>query len=332
MNRVMTRYLLPALLFCCFGSEYCAAQPAGNNTAQPAAQNTVRETTTTPKTPAPSPPQPIAVRPDVEQPPDGQLPPEAHPWGRFPVGSWKTVRVTSESLDAQGRVVNTSITESKTTLIEANDHEYKLRVETTVEVAGKRFAHAPQVTQHSYWGELATATPAGLRKVSTSELELNGKRVACEVRQAVSERDGQRRQTVVHYTAAQFPYVLKRESSVTPIDGPALTTEVEVFAANLPYRVAGLLKPVAYVRTTYQGAKSSSVTVEIQSADVPGGVVNHSGQERDAAGVAVTRRTSLELVDYGVGSENPDEASPGRRRWFRSRRRGDDMNAGRRDR
>jgi hypothetical protein len=73
--------------------------------------------------------------------------------------------------------------------------------------------------------------------------------------------------------------------------------------------------------------------VEIQSADVPGGVVNHSAQERDAAGTVVTRRTSLELIEYGLGSESPEEASPGRRRWFRSRRRGDDNNKeSRRDR
>jgi hypothetical protein len=243
------------------------------------------------------------------------------------VGSWKTVRVTSETLDAQGRVVTVSLTDTKTTLVVADDHEYQLRVESTVEVAGRRFVHPAQVTRHTYWGELAT-TPNngnGLRKVSTSELDLNGRRIACEIRQAISERDGLRRQTVVHYTTAQFPYLLKRESSVTPTaetaTQPALTTTVEVIAANLPYRVKGLLKPVAYVRTNYQGAKSSSVTIEIQSAEVPGGVVNHSAQERDAAGTVATRRTSLELIDYGLGIESPDDASPARRRWLRKQRR-----------
>lgn len=308
----MTRFLLPALLVLCFGSERGAAQLA-------------------PKVPQPAPAstqqQPVALRPDLDQPAspaDGQLPPEAHPWGRFPVGSWKVVRVTSETLDTQGRVVSTSVTETKTTLVSANDLEYQLRIETTVEVAGKRFAHPAQVTRLTYWGELATTTSSGLRKVSSSELELNGKKIACEIRQALSERDGERRQTIVHYTTTQFPYMLKRESSIASVDGPALSTTVEVIAANLPYRVAGALKPVAYVRTNHQGAKSSSVTVEIQSADVPGGVVNHSAQERDAAGQVVTRRSSLELVEYGLGTETAEEASPGRRRWFRSRRRGDD--------
>lgn len=318
---MLIRCLLLALLVLCFGSERGAAQVAPKLT--PAQQ------------PAYSQQQPVALRPDIDQPAspaDGQLPPEAHSWGRFPVGSWKTVRVTSETLDPQGHIVSTSVTETKTTLVAANDHEYQLKIETTVEVAGKRFAHPAQVTRHTYWGELASAAPNGLRKVSSSELELNGKKIACEVRQALSEREGERRQTVVHYTTAQFPYMLKRESTIASVDGPTLSTTVEVFAANLPYRVAGALKPVAYVRTNHQGAKSSSVTVEIQSADVPGGVVNHAAQERDAAGTVVTRRTSLELVEYGLGSENPEEASPGRRRWFRSRRRGEDANQSRRER
>lgn len=318
--------LLPALLVLCFGSGLLTAQETKQPASAPKTANAQPQTT---KSPPAQPAVAQPAKPEAEQPAEGQLPPEAHPWGRFPVGSSKTVRVTSESLDAAGHVVNTTITETKSTLVEANDHEYKLRVESSVEVAGKKFVHPAQVTRHSYWGELATATPAGLRKVSTSEITLNGKKIACEVRQAMSDRDGQRRQTTVHYTASQFPYLLKRESSVAAADAPVNTTTVEVIANNLPYLVAGTHRPVAFVLTNYQGAKNSSVTIEIQSADVPGGVVNHSAQERDAAGV-VNRRTSLELVEYHIGSETAEEAvSPGRRRWLRQQRR--EMNS-RRDR
>ncbi len=259
------------------------------------------------------------------------LPPEAHPWGRFPVDSWKLVRVTAETLDATGKVVSTSITETKSTLVEANDTDYALRVEVTVVIGAKRIAHQPQISRHSYWGELAAPT-AGARKISSSELELNGRKIACEIRQVVSEQAGQKRQSVVHYAANQFPYVLKRESSVTPAEGKPTTTTVEVVASNLPQRVLGTLRPVAYVRTNRQTDKSSSITMEIQSSEVPGGVITHAAHERDAA-AAIVRRSTLELVEYGVGSESPEEASPGRRRWFRSRgRRGDEPNPPRRDR
>jgi hypothetical protein len=288
--------------------------------------------------------QSVIHRPDVALPSEGKtadaahdtsaaqaLPPEAHPWGRFPVGSWKVVRLTTETLDATGHVTATTISDTKTTLIEATDQDYALRVEVTVDVGGRRFAHPAQVTRHSYWGELA-ATPAGVRKVSTSEIELNGKKVPCELRQVVTEQAGQRRQSQIHYSPTIYPYVLKRESIVTPTEGSALTTSVETVASNLPQKVLGILRPIAFVRTSRQLPKGDSLTMETQSPDIPGGVIAHSALERDAASVVV-RRTSLELLEYGVGSESPEEASPGRRRWFRSRgRRGDDANPPRRDR
>lgn len=318
---LMIRLLLPALVAICFGSAITAAQEVAKQDANkngPAA--------------AAQPATQAAAQPAAQpSPAESQFPPEAHPWGRFPVGSWKVVRVTAETVDALGHVVNTTVTETKTTLIEANDLEYKLKVESSVQIGGKRFPHPPQVTRLSYWGEL-TASPAGVLKVSASELDLNGKKIACEVRQAVIEREGERRQTVVHYASNQFPYLLKRESSVNPAEGKPTTTTVEVLASNMPQHILGVLRPVAYVRTNHHTAKNSAVTIEVQSAEIPGGVALHSAQERDAAG-AVTRRTALELVEYGVGSESPEEASPGRRRWFRSRnRRGDDPNTPRRER
>jgi len=255
-----------------------------------------------------------------------QLPPEAHPWGRFPLGSWKVVRVTAETLDAKGKPVGNSVTETKTTLIEATDHDYALKVEVTVQVEGKRFARPPQITKLSYWGDLSEA-PTGVRKVGTSEVELNGQRIPCEIRQAVTEQQGQRRQSVVHYCATTFPFVLKRESIVTlaAAETKSQTTTVEVIASDMPQRILGQLRSVAYVKTSRHQQAGSSLTMEIQSPDVPGGVISHSAQELDEAQV-VTRRSTLELIDYGLGSEVIEDASPARKRWFRSRnRRSEDM-------
>src|SRR5947208_7688474 len=44
------------------------------------------------------------------------FPPEHHPWGRFPVGSWKVVRTTSEALDEKGR------SEEHTSELQSPDH------------------------------------------------------------------------------------------------------------------------------------------------------------------------------------------------------------------
>jgi hypothetical protein len=270
-------------------------------------------------TPPMSEPAPAAEAPVVPQ-----FPPEAHPWGRFPVGSWKTVRLTTEALDAQGRVVSTSVAETKSTLIQADDLEYQLKIETTADFGGRRLTYPAQVNSHSYWGELNKPLNSA-QKVPAAEIELNGKKVACEVRQAVVEQGMERRQSIVHYTPGQFPYVLKRETTVTPLPAapegtPPSTTTVEVIAANLPQRVLGVLRSVAFVRTIHENGKGSSTTMEIHSADIPGGVVSHSAEERDAAGIVI-RRTTLELLEYGIGTEPEEQASPHRRRYFRKQQR-----------
>ena len=48
---------------------------------------------------------------------DVAYPREHHPWGRFPAGSWKHVRTTSETLDDKGQLANTTRTDTRTTLI-----------------------------------------------------------------------------------------------------------------------------------------------------------------------------------------------------------------------
>ncbi|QDU31173.1 hypothetical protein ETAA8_63260 [Anatilimnocola aggregata] len=314
----MKRYLLLPLLAACLLGSWLGAQEE------------VRPVILRPDVPrleaAPLPASPAETAKPAAARGEPQLPPEAHPWGRFPLGSWKSVRVTSETLDANGKSTGNSVTETKTTLIEASDHDYSLQVEVTVQVEGKRFARPPQVARLSYWGDLSES-PTGVRKVGTAEVELNGKSMPCEIRQVVTEQQGERRQSVVYYCDTSFPYVLKRESIVTltAAEAKPQTTRVEVIATNLPYRILGQLRSVAYVKTTRKLASGSTLTMEVQSPDVPGGVVSHSAQELDDAQV-VNRRSTLELIDYGVGSEPVEEASPARKRWFRSRsRRGEEM-------
>ena len=61
---------------------------------------------------------------------------DLHVWGRFGVGTWKQARIITETLNAKGQVVDTTITETKTTLTKADSRQLSLRIEATVEVAG----------------------------------------------------------------------------------------------------------------------------------------------------------------------------------------------------
>jgi hypothetical protein len=249
---------------------------------------------------------------------DAATPPNHHPWGRFPVGSWKTVRVVSESLDAQGQVVNITLTETKTTLVAADAASYTLRVETTVEIAGKRFASQPQTVKHGYYGESAGQS-VSVRKTGDGTLMIDGKSVPCEIRQVVFESDGVKRVSNIHYCSTVAPYQLRRE---TATEGDAaeqrVTTLVEVVALDLPQRVIDEVRPAAYLKTTRRQGTGTKVTMEVHCDDVPGGVVSHSANETDAAG-QVVRRSTLDLVDFAIGG-HPTNADPITRRRFMHRR------------
>ncbi len=250
-----------------------------------------------------------------------KLPAEHHPWGRFPVGSWKLVRVTSESLDEQGKIVSTTITETKTTLIQATAEIYTLRSDVTVTVDGKAFVRPPQTKKLGFSGEVVGQTLA-IKKTGEGEVSVNGRKIPCELRQVEINGDGTKRSHLVYYSPEIAPHVLRKESTFA---GEAAETEssaiTEAVALGMPYRVLGELRPATYQRTIHTQPQETSVTVEILCDEIPGGVVAHSSRDLSAAGKTI-RRSTLELVDYAVASEKDADTWGGRRRIFHRNRRG----------
>ena len=246
------------------------------------------------------------------------FPPDHHPWGRFPIGSWKLVRVVTEAIDAQGRVATVTTTETRTTLVASDPASYTLRADVTVEVAGRRFASAPQTLKHGYYGE-NPGQPVTVKQLGDSQLSLDGRMVACELRQAVVETEGTRRVSTIHYSNSLSPYQLRRETTAEgAADDKRATTVVEIVALNLPQRVVDEIKQATYVKTTHQHAQGTKVTLEVQCDDVPGGVVSHWSSETDAAG-KVLRRSTLEMVDYVITEAKAGEISYGRRQRYHRR-------------
>ena len=78
-----------------------------------------------------------------------------HPWGQFDPGTWKMVRVVTETLNEQGQVVSTSTTDTKTTLVDIDNAGVTLEIQACMEVAGKRFEAEPQFVKQGFHGELA---------------------------------------------------------------------------------------------------------------------------------------------------------------------------------
>lgn len=245
---------------------------------------------------------------------------EQHPWGRFPVGSWKTVRVVSETLDNDGNVANITSTDTRTTLVAADAKGFTLRVEVTVEVAGKRFVSQPQLARHGYFGE-AAGEPIVMKKTGEAELVINGVKIACELQQLTLETAQRKRVSTMHHSSQVFPYILRQETTVTEgADAKPTTTLVEIVATGPPEKVLGELKPAAFVKTVRKSAAGSSITLEVQCHDVPGGVVSHSAQELNEAGRTI-RRSTLDLVDYSIGNGQTNESPLIRRRKLHRRGR-----------
>lgn len=256
---------------------------------------------------------------------DGLTPADQHPWGRFPAGSWKKVRVCSEAIGAAPGESAVSTSETTTTLTEADGAGYTLKIEVQVEVGGKKFASEPRVIHYNYDGQ-TDGKKVFCRKVGGAELVVDGQRVRCETRNVEIESDGAKLAGVIYFSPDLFPYQLRRElKTIGAVEGKAASTNMETISLGMPCKVLGEVHSVAYVKTTHLNGAGGSVTMELHCDDVPGAVVAHSAQDHDAAG-KVTRRSTLELVDYGLGNLRPDEAWKGRRR-FGHRHRGRKMDS-----
>jgi hypothetical protein len=248
-----------------------------------------------------------------------------HAWATFGVGSWKQVRVLTETLDDKGAVERTSTSEIKTTLLAVDGASFTLKVKVTIEVAGKRFESEPTTVKQGFLGE-AVGQQVETKLLGQGEVTICGRRHPTDVRRVTIRGDGTTRVSTIQYSDDVPPHVLRRETKITSTDskpngGDSL---VEVIAVDMPYPVLTEVKPSAYVRTVQShGNGLSATTVEVHCVDVPGAVVAQSKNEYDAAG-KVVRRSTLELQGYEVARPVQRQPQPsGRRRLFhhfRSRR------------
>jgi hypothetical protein len=244
-------------------------------------------------------------------------------WARFRPGAWKKVRVVTETLDANGAVTDTSTTETTTYLEQIWENGYSLSTEVTVEVAGKRFEAQPQLVDQGFNGELDGESSL-VRQTSTETIDVDDDRVPCQIYQYSIEGEGKQQRNRVYYAANFSPQVLRRESVVTDASGKKTlyTITESVVEVDMPLKVGDKTMSTSHVRTVRTNSKGSTVTLAVHSDAIPGGVINHTSKELDTDGRLV-RRSTLQLLDYGLESEEESRPRIFRRRGlFRKRNRG----------
>lgn len=248
------------------------------------------------------------------------IPRDSHPWGSFAPGSWKKVRVVTETIDAKGDVINVSTTENTTTLVSAGENQYCLRMDVSVDVGGKRFSTPTQEIKQGYSGETAGQV-VEVKKLGTESVVIAGQKVASEVREITVSGENSSRVSRVYFSPLVSPFVLKRETQLTDGTGKSAgVAEVEVVALEMPTRVLSETHSAAHVKTVQRTATGSVVSFEVCCEDVPGAVVASAYKEIDSKG-NVIRRGTMELVDFHAAADSQSQANPSRRQARRSQRR-----------
>lgn len=261
----------------------------------------------------------ISVGTTHAQTEDAPTPRELDVWGRFAAGSWKQTHVVTEALDAAGHVTSTTASDVRTTLTRVDGRRITLRVVMTLDAGGRRFDTAPQIIDHGYFGEAADQA-AQVRDLGKAAVVIDGREVPVETREASVETGKQKVVSKFFETGALAPYLLRRETHFTDAANPAANHDetAEVIAVDKPYRVQSEIRPVSFERLVQKDTRGSTITVDVTSVDVPGGIISRTSKQLDADG-HVTRRTTVTLVDYGaVEEQSPDV---GRRRFRRRRAR-----------
>jgi hypothetical protein len=246
-------------------------------------------------------------------------PPQLHPWGQFEPGAWKLVRVVTESFSEQGAVVGTNTSDYKTTLLDADDDGVSLEMRVCVEVAGKRFDGEPQTIKQNYYGE-QQSPGLKLKEPAPGQMTIEDRKIPCQIRQIDSSNANGKTTTTIYYSAMVPPYVLKRESVTTDLEGKNIISEtnVSVQALEMPCKVLGAMRNAAYVKTLQKTPKGTIYTLAVICPEIPGGIVSNSSKELDSSGRLV-RRSTLELVDYNTEPEKSRAGVYGRKRQSRNR-------------
>jgi hypothetical protein len=119
---------------------------------------------------------------------------------------------------------------------------------------------------------------------------------------------------------------LRSETKVVDGEGKPVgpTTVSTVVAVDMPFKVLAETKMAWHLKTIKHAGNRTEITLEVYCPDIPGGLVAHTSKTLDETGKVIERST-LELIDYGIGDGTIQNSSarrrPGLFRRFHSRSR-----------
>ena len=254
------------------------------------------------------------------------IPKEHNGWGRFAPGAWQTARIITESFDDEGNPTGTTTTVERIALQRSRRGYATLRIESVLEVGGKKFDSPVRTISVGYHGE-EIGNRTLMQEIGPEETKVDGEQIPCRVRQYEIESPGQHKLVKIHYSKETPPYVLRRETVTTlgEDEEPAYRNQVEVTALDRPHPVLDEIKKTSHQKMVKTNGKSATIKWSIHAADVPGEVVSYRSEEKNNQGQLI-RRSTMELMDYGYDAPFDEmeevEQKVRRRDKRRARRRG----------
>lgn len=239
------------------------------------------------------------------------VPLDHHPWARFAIGSWRTMRTITETFDENGKFLVRSETLHTDKLTEVTEETYTIETSSVVEVGGKRLRGATQVITHCLWSDHCGESPL-VTTLPKADISLSGRTIPCQ-RWELSIGEGPKRRLETVYYAADFaPHFLRREVVAADGSSAADVTGVtsRVIGVDVPILLdGGMIAGYQRLVQTTAGANQTE-RMELCCAAAPGGLVQASATERDASGRRV-RWVVTELDDFGQEGDRPKTE----RRW-----------------
>ena len=248
------------------------------------------------------------------------IPNEHHCWGRFTPGAWCLARIVTQSFDKDGKLLGTTTTVERVTLVSVRRGYATLRIESVLEVGGKTFAAPVRTVSQGYHGE-EIGNRTNLEELGAGNAHVEGNPIACQVKQYQIQNDDHRKQVRVYYSNQVAPYILRRETITTLGNDPEPTYQnaLQVVALDRPHEVLDQIKSTSHLETVKKNGKSITTTAAIHARDIPGEVVSYQSNEKDKEGHLI-RQSHMELIDYGY-SEPEDELQETHRRSRRKDKR-----------
>lgn len=225
---------------------------------------------------------------------------EHSPWGRFAPGSWQQVRITTETLTAEGGVETVAVTERKSTLVALDEQSFTLRIEAAVEVAGRQFDAPVQTVRYAVSGEpLAGEASETIRAIEETSLKIEGVAIPVQVGELSRRTEEGLLTARLFYSPLVPPYVLRRETTVRNAESSeVLVREVaETLWFGFPQRVKQGLQPTTVQSVVRNDPHGTTRTLRWLAAEVPGELIAAQSKELDAEG-RLLRRSLIELIDY----------------------------------